>query len=563
MKKSSLNRVVYQIWPRSFQDSNGDGIGDLPGIIARLDYLASLNIDLIWLSPIYQSPNSDYGYDISDYYTIHEDFGTMADFDLLLAEAKKRKLNIMMDLVANHTSDQHPWFIDALRDKNSIYRYYYVFKEGKDGHEPNNWIGIFGGSAWTKVPNEENNYYLTLFTPQQPDLNWENINVRNEIYRVMKFWLDKGIAGFRMDVINLISKAAGYPDKDPQKKGYQFANELIINRDLSHEYLKEMYREVLSKYEALFLGEGMMMSRAAAALYCGGKNEELDLMFQSDLITIDCGPLGKYDFRKFYRWNVMEFKKVFFTWQVDSVKNDYYIGNYFSNHDFGRSVSRYGDVKNHRTESAKALLMLNMAARGTPFIYQGEEIGMTNLKLEQREWKDFEAINDYEMLQTMMHLPAFIAKWVVQKVTRDQARTPMQWDSSTHAGFTKGTPWLRVNPNFTKINVENDEQNPTSILNFTRRMAAVRKEHKVFTFGDFQPLLPKHPQIVAFIRSDDKDKLLVLVNLDRHAAMFKADDKWLDAPLIVSTQLHPGPLSQKMVLAPYEGRIYRLFSQID
>ena len=317
---------------------------------------------------------------------------------------------------------------------------------------------MFGGSAWTKVEAEEDMYYLSLFTPQQCDLNWDHPEVREGIYQIMNFWFKKGIDGFRMDVINLIGKEEGLPSHHPHKKGYQFAQEKIVSHPKSFTFIDEMYRKVLRKKPGLMVGEGVLVNPDSSARYAGAKTQQLDLMFHFDLALLGCGPLGKYDFRKMYVWTVKEFKRIYFDWQLSAQKHDFYMGNFFSNHDHGRAVSRFGDDKVYHRESAQALMVLNFFQRGTPFLYQGEEIGMTNLKLEPKDWKDFEAIHDYQVLQDMMHVPAFFAKWVIQKMTRDQARTPVQWHGGMHAGFSDSEPWMCINPNYTKINVEDQNK---------------------------------------------------------------------------------------------------------
>ena len=556
MIKTQMNDVVYQIWPRSFKDSNGDGIGDLQGIISKLDYLQNLGIKMIWLCPVYVSPNIDYGYDISDYYNIQPEYGTMADMDQLIREAKARGIGILMDLVANHTSSEHPWFKAAMADPSSKYRDYYYFRPGRNGKEPNNWISLFGGPAWTKS-NRPDEYYLTMFTPQQVDLNWQNPEVRQEIYKIMKFWMEKGIAGFRMDVINIIAKAEGLPDKDPQKKGFQFADDLIVSQPKSHEYLREMYDEVLSQYPGLYLGEGMLVNPDSCAQYCGFDRKELDMMFHFDLALIGCGPLGKYDFRKFYRWSIPEFKTIFDRWQNAAQTGHFWMGNFLSNHDNGRSVSRFGDEKKYRVESQKALTTLTVCSYGTPFIYQGEEIGMTNCKIEQENWEDFEAINDYTMLQSMMHIPGFIAKKIVQKMTRDNARTIMQWDDTEYAGFSKVKPWFVLNPNYKTINVLSDIGNKESILNYTKELIHFHQTHEALLNGSYAQIMEAHPQILAFIRETDSEKLLVMINLDNKPATFKADNYTQ-----MKTQLcnYPtyGPMVKKMVFRPFEARIIAL-----
>lgn len=553
MRKPSHHQVVYQIWPRSFKDSNGDGIGDLQGIIEKLDYLKSLGIQSIWLSPIYPSPNHDYGYDISDYCAIHPDFGTMEDFERLVEGCAQREIHLIMDLVANHTSDLHPWYQAALKDPKSPYRDYYFFKEGHDGHEPNNWISLFGGSAWSQV--DANLYSLNLFTPQQKDLNWDNPAVRAEFERILRFWLDKGVHGFRLDVINMIAKTPGLPDSHPHKKGYQFAKEHFVSLERSHTYLQELYAKVLKDCPGLLVGEGLLIDPTMASCYSGLDTCELDSMFHFDLALLGCGPLGKYDFRKFYHWTTRDFKKVFFKWQKASVSKDFMLGNFLSNHDQPRAVSRYGDDRRHHHASATSLMALTLTSKGTPFIYQGEEIGMTNLKLEPKVWKDFEAINDYEVLQSMMHVPPWLAKRIIQKMTRDQARTPMQWSADSKAGFTTGQPWMVINPNAQTINVAAQLEDNDSILLHTRRLIELYQDHPLFAFGSFESALERHPQMIAYTRFDEHHTFLVLINLSPKVASFKAEETWFKASCVYHNRSTIGPMEPKMVFAPYETRI--------
>lgn len=557
MKKSSMHSVIYQIWPRSFNDSNNDGIGDIRGIIQKLDYLQNLGIDQIWLSPVFVSPNKDYGYDVQDYYNIQPEFGTMLDMDELIQKANEKGISLIMDLVANHTSDLHPWFQEALRDKSSKFRDFYFFREGINGKEPNNWISIFGGSAWTKLKNEDNMYYLSLFTPQQTDLNWENPEVSVEIEKILRFWLDKGISGFRMDVINIISKKEGLPNKNPNLKGYQFADDYIVSREKSHQYIQELYESVLKDYTGLFIGEGLLLNPNQAKKYSGSDTKELDLMFHFDTMLIGCGPLGKFDFRKLYRWKIKEFKEIYFKWQLASMNNNFYLGNFLSNHDNGRAVSRFGDVKKYHKESAKALLALIFTSRGTPIIYQGEEIGMTNLKLEIEDWKDFEAINDYDVLQTMMHLPKSLAKKVIQKMTRDQARTPMQWSSDAYAGFSNVEPWMVINPNYVSINVFNQIAENDSILKFTQQCIQLYKENPCFTFGKVESYLLNHTELMAFRRYDENTEYLVLINLSNKYINFKLEPKFV-ASKIVLYSISLINLYVKMILRPYETIIIKV-----
>lgn len=556
MHKKAIHSVVYQIWPRSFKDSNGDGIGDIRGIIESLDHIQGLGANQIWLSPIYLSPNHDYGYDVQDYYSIQPEFGTMSDMDDLIKECQNRGIELIMDLVANHTSDQHPWFQDAIKNEQSKYRDFYFFREGKKDKEPNNWISLFGGSAWTKLKSEENSYYLTLFTPNQCDLNWRNPELRSEIYRIMRFWLDKGISGFRMDVINMISKIPSLEDKNPNKKGFQFADDFIISRPESFEYLLEMYDAILDKRDGLFIGEGVLINPNSAKRYSGLDAKMLDLMFHFDTVLIGCGPLGKYDFRKFYRWTIKEFKAIYFKWQLASVEDKFYLGNFLSNHDNGRAVSRFGDEMKHHKASAKALNLLTLVSRGTPFIYQGEEIGMTNLKLEIQEWRDFEAINDYIVLQEMLHLPKSIAKKVIQTMTRDNARTPMQWTDEKYAGFSIVEPWIKLNPNKQTINVQHQEEDLDSILYFTRAAVALYKSDETFAFGDVIPYLEKHKELLAFERVGS-NRYLVLINLSKHIIHFALDEQYLMSECVIRNY-DDSPLLAKMIFRPYEARVLKI-----
>ncbi len=545
--------VVYQIWPRSFYDTNGDGIGDLGGIRAKLDYLKELGVDYLWLSPVYASPDTDYGYDISDYYAIHPDFGSMEEFDLLAAQAKARGIGILMDLVANHTSDKHAWFQAALRDKNSKYRDYYIFRPGRNGGPPNNWMSFFGGSAWQK-DKASGEYYLTTFTPNQCDLNWENEEMRQELYAMMRFWLDKGVAGFRMDVINTIKKPADFPDKDPKKKGLQFPGELICDLEGVHEYLKEMHREVLKPYRCFTVGEGALTGPASVARYTNPENEELEMMFQFDLALLGCGPLGKFDFRKLYRWNVKDFKKTVDLWQRAMQESGGWVGNYLSNHDQPRQVSRFGGDKRFRRESAKALCLFNLTLRGTPFLYQGEECGMTNCRLEESAWKDYEAVNTYSLLQSMMHLPKFVALRVIQRMTRDNARTPVQWNAEENAGFTKGKPWLKVNPNYREVNIE-AESRPGGIVEFYKKAIALRKNSEALACGAYAPVDFENRRVIAYTRTGAEETLLIAVNLTGKPAKLRLPEG--NGKCLLSTH---GTRAYEAAprLAPYEGVVFQI-----
>lgn len=551
-------KIVYQIWPRSFCDGNGDGIGDLGGVIAKLDYLHELGVDLLWLSPVYASPNRDYGYDVSDYYAINPEYGTLAEFDRLVAEAKARGIGILMDFVPNHTSDQHAWFQAALNDPNSSYRDFYYFRPGKNGGAPNNWMSFFGGSAWTQ-DKKTGEYYLTSFTPGQCDLNWENPAVRQEMYKAMRFWMDRGIAGFRIDVVNAIKKAPGLPDKDPHKRGLQFPAELVTKQEGVHTFIQEMHREVFSHYPDCFtVGEGCLTGIEDVARFTNPENRELMMMFHFDIAMLGCGPLGKFDFRKGYRFTIRDFKRVVNRWQLAMQEKNGWTGNYLSNHDQPRQVSRFGSEKTPelRRASARALALLNLTLRGTPFLYQGEECGMTNCRLAKEEWKDFEAINDYAVLQSMMRLPAPLAEKIIVKMTRDNARTPVQWSGGRNAGFTDGTPWMRVNPNYREINIEEDVLRMDSVVNFYKKAIALHHAHPALTFGTYAPVDEKNKRVLAYLRRGETETLLVAINLsDRQT---KVSFPRLNARECLLYTHSSRTFAQELPLLPFEGLVYKV-----
>ncbi len=553
--KEKLASIIYQVWPRSFFDSNSDGIGDIEGIIMKLPHLKSLNIRYLWISPLYSSPNMDYGYDVSDYYQINPEYGNLDDMKRLISCADKLGIGIIMDLVANHTSTQHPWFLEAINDKESPKRDYYFFRKSTNGKEPNNWISIFGGSAWSSVSQDE--YVLTLFTPHQADLNWDNQEVRNEIANIMQFWLELGISGFRLDVINTISKKEGLPDKNPHKKGYQFADDLIINRPLAIRYASELMNEVRKRVgkDFITIGEGMLIDREAARLYSNITNPIIDMMIHFDLHMLGCGPLGKFDFRKGYRWSIMDLKKVVSKWQNDMQKNNYWMANYLSNHDQPRQVSRFGNDKKYINESAKALAILNFTLMGTPIMYQGEEIGMTNIVLDQSDWRDYEAKNAYVVLQEMMHLPAFLAKKIVMKMTRDHARTPMQWNDQPYGGFSNAKPWIKVNENHKLINVASQKNDQNSVLGFYKKLTRFVSESKINTFSTWEEWHLKHKQVIAYQRVNETETYLVIINLSHRVAMIKNPDDLQRYALVLHNYATPPMLTKKMVLRPYEGII--------
>lgn len=556
-KKWWKEAVVYQVYPRSFYDTNGDGIGDLKGVTQKLEYLKNLGIDVIWLNPVYKSPNADNGYDISDYRNIMDEFGTLEDFENLLIEAHKRGIKIIMDLVVNHSSDEHEWFKKSRASKDSPYRDYYIWRKGGNGERPNNWTSFFSGPAW-KYDSLTEEYYLHLFAVKQPDLNWENPKVRNEVYSLMKWWLNKGIDGFRMDVINLISKVTGLPsDHDGEKKG----NALIgtpyyANGPKVHEYLKEMNMEVLSKYDIMTVGETPFVTPEIAGLYVNDDRDELNMVFQFELMDIDAGKEGKWDP---VPWKLTGFKKIFYKW-YEGLKDKGWNSLYLNNHDQPRMVSRFGDDGKYRLESAKLLGTLLHTWPGTPYIYEGEEIGMTNVNFDSIEdYKDIETLNVYkEMLK---------AGWSNEKImdslhkrSRDNARTPMQWDDSENAGFTSGAPWIKVNPNYKEINVKSALEDPNSIFYYYKRLIELRKKYDVVAYGDCRLVNEEDESIFSFTRTLDKNTLLVILNFSTQEREFAVPSgiQTDSMHLLLGNYEISEKLGNKLTLRPYEARVYLL-----
>ncbi|WHY87302.1 alpha-glucosidase [Neobacillus novalis] len=513
--------VVYQIYPRSFNDSNGDGIGDIQGIIEKLDYLKLLGVDVIWLSPIYDSPNDDNGYDIRNYQAIMNEFGTMADFDRMLAELHKREMKLVMDLVVNHTSDEHEWFVQSKNSKDNPYRDYYFWRKGNDGKEPNNWGSVFSGSAWQYDETTEE-YFLHLFSKKQPDLNWENPKLREEVYQMMKFWLDKGIDGFRMDVINMISKQANLPDGE-QSDGqlYGDGGQYFMNGPRIHEFLQEMNHEVLSNYPIMTVGEMPGATPEDAKKYTDPDRKEVNMIFTFEHMDLDSAPGGKWNLKPL---NLVDLKENLTKWQT-ALHNKGWNSLYWNNHDQPRIVSRFGNDGEYRLESAKMLAACLHFMQGTPYIYQGEEIGMTNVKFESLEdYRDIETINMYNERKALGYTHEEIMTSIYVK-GRDNARTPMQWDDSEHGGFTSGTPWIKVNPRYKEINVKKALGDSESIFYFYQKLIGLRKEMDIVIEGDFQLLLKDHPALFAYERKWQDESLLVLCNFS--ADVLVIEDKQL------------------------------------
>ena len=553
--------VVYQIWPRSFKDSNGDGIGDLRGISQKLDYLKALGVDVVWLSPVYQSPNDDMGYDISNYQEIMEEFGTLADWEALITGLHERGLKLVMDLVVNHTSDEHPWFVEARKAKDNPYRDYYIWRPGKAGHEPNNWVSFFSGSAW-QYDAATDEYYLHLFSTKQPDLNWENPQVRQAVFAMMRWWLDKGVDGFRMDVINLISKTPGFPDAPiVSADRYQWGGEFFAFGPRLLEFLGEMKEQVLSRYDILTVGEVPMATTERALAITHEETGALNMLFQFDHMALDTDErqmLGKWAVKP---WSLLELKQSMTHWQK-ALENKGWNSLYLANHDQPRALSRFGDDGQYRIESAKLLATFLHTLQGTPYIYQGEEIGMTNVKFASiTDYKDIETHNVYrELVEQRGFEPQVVMEMIYAK-GRDNARTPMQWDASTNAGFTDGTPWIKVNPNYPTINVEQALADPNSIFYYYQQLLRLRKTHPILVYGTYDLILADHPAIYAYTRTLADEQLLVMLNFTKQPADFvlPATLPVVDKHLLISNYAVAAEESLAQVtLRPYEARVYQI-----
>ncbi|WP_238901137.1 alpha-glucosidase [Clostridium sp. YIM B02500] len=541
-KKWWKESVVYQVYPRSFNDSNGDGIGDLRGIIEKLDYLKELGIDVIWLSPVYKSPNDDNGYDISDYEDIMDEFGTMEDMDDLIKEGNKRGIKILMDLVVNHTSDEHKWFIEAKKSKDNPYRDYYIWRDPVNREEPNDLRSTFSGSAW-QYDETTGQYYLHLFSKKQPDLNWENEDVRNRIYKMMKFWIDKGIGGFRMDVIELIGKI---PDKKVTHNGPKL-----------HEYIREMNKKTFGGKDLLTVGETWGCTTEIAKKYSNPDDSELSMIFQFEHILLDQQPgKEKWDLKPL---ELLDLKKALSRWQVE-LEGTGWNSLFWNNHDVPRIVSRWGNDKEYRVESAKMLATLLHGMKGTPYIYQGEELGMTNVRFESLEdYKDIETLNMYNERKKQGYTHEEIMLSIYTK-GRDNARTPMQWDDSQNAGFTSGQPWLKVNPNYKEINAESQLKDENSIFNYYKKLIKIRKSNPVVVYGKYELMLEENKEIFAYTRTLENEMLLVICNFTGNETEFVLERKFefKSKELLISNyNVNENDSIESIELKPYEARIYK------
>lgn len=545
--------IVYEAYVQSFNDSDGDGIGDLPGLIEKLDYIKNLGANVIWLTPIFKSPLVDNGYDIADYEAINPIYGSMNDFKKLLQQAHERDLKIVMDLVVNHTSDQHKWFKESKKNRNNKYSDYYIWRDPKeDGSAPTNLGSAFGGSAWTYVP-ERNQYYLHLFAKQQPDLNWDNPQVRNDIYQMMKFRLDMGVDGFRMDSISFISKPSKFEDaplEDNKEYGAYYYGS--ANGPHIHEYLREMNQKVLSKYDVISIGETPHTTAREARLFVEPDRHELDMVFQFEHMHVDYGEFGRYSDVTF---KMSDLRNSMTSWQNDLSWNSNYLGN----HDQPRIVSRFGNDSKYRKESAKMLAMVSLLQKGTPFIFQGEEIGMTNLHIKNiDELKDLEAHNIYSFLKSKGISDKDALKMVNRK-TRDNARTPMQWNKEQNAGFSSGNPWIEVNPNYLEINVKKDLQDSNSIYRFYQKLLKLRNNNQVLLDGNYDLITPEDSAIFAYTRSSDKDKVAVICSFVPYKVKYELPEDFVNKNKVILSNYddREDMASNTIYLRPYEGVVIK------
>jgi len=547
--------VVYQIYPKSFNDTTGSGTGDIQGIIEKLDYLKTLGVDVIWLTPIYESPQNDNGYDISDYYSIFQDYGTMEDFEELLKEAHLRDIKVIMDIVVNHTSTEHEWFKQSRSSKDNKYRDFYIWKDGKNEEPPTNWESKFGGSAW-EYDETTGQYYLHLFDVTQADLNWENEQVRKNVYEMMHFWLNKGVDGFRLDVINLISKDQRFPEDESDGRKFYTDGPKI------HEYLHEMNQEVFSKYDIMTVGEMSSTSIDNCIKYTNPERKELNMTFSFHHLKVDY-PNGE-------KWTKADFdfqalKRILSEWQVEMNKGGGWNAIFWCNHDQPRIVSRFGDDQKYHKESAKMLATTLHMMQGTPYIYQGEEFGMTNPNFEDiHDYRDVESLNAYEILKNEGKSEKEIIEILKQK-SRDNSRTPVQWNSSENAGFTTGTPWISVAKNYKDINAEQAMNDEDSIFYHYQKLIQLRKELDIVTEGDYRLIADDHDSVFAYVRTSGNEQLLVVNNFYGNEVDFKIPENveidGMNVTMLISNYKDSQPLSRNIHLRPYESIVYQLTNE--
>ncbi|MGV2621210.1 UNVERIFIED_CONTAM: alpha-glucosidase [Halobacillus marinus] len=540
--------VGYQVYPRSFQDSNGDGIGDLQGMIDRLDYLKEMGIDFIWICPMYKSPKDDNGYDISDYQDILEEFGTMDDFDRLLEEVHQRGMKLIIDLVLNHTSDEHPWFVESRQSKDNPKRDWYIWKDGKEGSEPNNWESIFDGSAWEWDEKTEQ-YYLHVFSTKQPDLNWENAEVRKALYDTVNWWLEKGIDGFRIDAISHIKKRPGFPDMpNPKKEKYVSSFDMHMNQEGIHEFLQEFKEETYSNYDVMTVGEANGVSADEADLWVG-ENGKMDMIFQFEHLDL-------WDQNAEQQLDIPGLKKVLTRWQK-GLEGDGWNALFVENHDKARVVSTWGDDEVYWRESATSIATMYFLMQGTPYIYQGQEIGMTNFAFPSIEDYDDVAAKNLYQKKKEQGVPHEEIMEILWNTSRDNSRTPMQWSDEPNAGFTTGDPWLQVNPNYQTINVADQENNPASILNHYKNLIRLKKDHDLFTYGTYELIMEDDPHIYAYTRTLHDKTAIVFANLTGSVARVQSSFSLDSSALVLSNMEVPKHIQAKeFPLKPFEARVY-------
>ena len=541
--------VVYQIYPRSFCDSNGDGIGDLNGITGKLDYLKELGIDVIWLSPVYKSPNDDNGYDISDYQAIMDEFGTMEDFDRMLATAHEKGIKIMMDLVVNHTSDEHKWFMESRKSTDNPYRDYYIWRPAKeDGSLPNNWGSCFSGPAW-EYDKTTDMYFLHLFSKKQPDLNWDNPAVRQDVFDMMNWWLKKGVDGFRMDVISLISKEPGLPDKEPGINGYATFN-VSANGPHVHEYLQEMRQKALNNADTITVGECSGVTLEEAKKYARSDEKELNMVFQFEHMDVDSDEkAGKWTTKKM---DLRNLKKILTRWQK-GLQDIAWNSLYWENHDQPRSVSRFGnDSDEYREISAKMLATCIHMMQGTPYVYQGEELGMTNCPFNTLDnFRDLESINAFHELTEQGKMTEEDMMAAIGYKGRDNARTPMQWDDSAYAGFSTANPWIMVNPNYTKINARDQVNREDSVFKYYQKLIKLRHESELIVYGTYDLILDDDKDIYAYIRTLGDEKLIVYCNFSENTREVELPEEFTNGKVLISNYID-AKVNHKITLRPYE-----------
>jgi alpha-glucosidase len=545
--------VCYQIYPRSFKDSNGDGIGDLQGIVSKLDYLKEFGVDVLWICPFFKSPNADNGYDISDYQDIMDEFGTMEDFELLLEESHKRGLKVILDLVINHTSDEHPWFVESRSSKNNTKRDWYIWSDGKNGQEPNNWESIFSGSAWA-LDSQTNQYYMHLFHEKQPDLNWENKDVRHALYDMVNWWLDKGIDGFRVDAISHIKKRPGMPDlPNPEKLDYVSSFDMHMNQEGIHEFLKELKEETFDKYDIMTVGEANGVKIHQADDWVGEENGKFNMVFQFE-------HLGLWEKGTNNSVDVIGLKNTLSKWQTELHEKGWN-ALFFENHDQPRSVSTWGNDNEYWLESAKMLGACYFFMQGTPFIYQGQEIGMTNVQYDSIDDYDDQGMKNFYRIETTKGRSHEEIMEIIWRTGRDNSRTPMQWDSTSEAGFTTGKPWIMTNENHKTINVASQISDANSIYSFYKKMIELRKANSVLIYGKYELLLEVHPTVYAYKRIEGESEAIIICNFSDQDETINIDTMNKDGQLILSNVEHvEKSFTKQMVLTPYETRVY-LFSQ--